>query len=271
MPELPEVQTVVNQIRPDLLNQTVKSITPIWGNVFHNFTEKEARLKNYGKEIIDVRRRAKFIIINFKEGIVAIHLRMTGKLYFLNKNDVPSKYATAYLTFKNGKKLIFDDVRKFGRIYLHKNMKSINKRHGPEPLEDSFNSEILINIMKSRKRNVKALLLDQKILAGIGNIYADESLWKSQIHPNSLSHQIPKIRLKKLYESIKIILTDAINQNGTTIINFSVNGESGKYTNELKIYGKENSKCFRCHFKIKKIRVAGRGTYLCTKCQKRYK
>ena len=271
MPELPEVQTVVNQIRSDLLYEKVKSITPIWPKVFHNFTKQKAKSEIYGEKIIDVKRRAKFIIIELKRGIIAIHLRMTGKLYFLEEQNIPSKYATAYLTLESGKKMIFDDVRKFGRFYLYKNIEPIDKRHGPEPLENSFTSECLINLIKSKKRNIKALLLDQSIIAGLGNIYVDESLWKSKIHPNSLSHKIPKKRLENLHQNIRTILANAIEQNGTTIIDFSVNGESGKYANELKIYGKNNSKCICCNQKIKKIRVAGRGTYICLKCQKKYK
>ena len=196
---------------------------------------------------------------------------MTGKLYFLEEHNIPSKYATAYLTLESGKKMIFDDVRKFGRFYLYRNIEPIDKRHGPEPLENSFTSECLINLIKSKKRNIKALLLDQSIIAGLGNIYVDESLWKSKIHPNSLSHKIPKKHLENLHQNIRTILANAIEQNGTTIIDFSVNGESGKYANELKIYGRNNSKCICCNQKIKKIRVAGRGTYICLKCQKKYK
>ena len=271
MPELPEVQTVVNQIRSDLLHEKVKSITQIWPKVFHNFTKQKAKSEIYGEKIIDVKRRAKFIIIKLKKRIIAIHLRMTGKLYFLEEHNIPSKYATAYLTLESGKKMIFDDVRKFGRFYLYKNIEPIDKRHGPEPLENNFTSECLINLIKSKKRNIKALLLDQSIIAGLGNIYVDESLWKSKIHPNSLSYKIPKKRLENLHQNIRTILANAIEQNGTTIIDFSVNGESGKYANELKIYGKNNSKCICCDQKIKKIRVAGRGTYICLKCQKKYK
>ena len=271
MPELPEVQTVVNQIKSDLLRNKVESITPIWPKVLHNFTSEEAKRKIKDGEILDVSRRAKFIIIKFAESIIAIHLRMTGKLYLLPENQTISKYATAYFTLKNKRKLIFDDVRKFGRIYLYKNIKPIDERHGPEPLESNFTSESLFRLIKSKKRNIKALLLDQSMIAGLGNIYADESLWKSKIHPNSLSHKIPKKRIEDLHNNIKFILTEAIEQNGTTIIDFSVNGESGKYTNELKIYGKVNSNCYRCKYKIIKIRVAGRGTYICEKCQKKYK
>ena len=204
MPELPEVQTVVNQIKSDLLRNKVESITPIWPKVLHNFTSEKAKQKIKDGEILDVSRRAKFIIIKFAESIIAIHLRMTGKLYLLPENQTISKYATAYFTLKNKRKLIFDDVRKFGRIYLYKNIKPIDERHGPEPLESNFTSESLFRLIKSKKRNIKALLLDQSMIAGLGNIYADESLWKSKIHPNSLSHKIPKKRIEDLYKNISL-------------------------------------------------------------------
>ena len=270
MPELPEVQTVVNQLRPSLLGETVKSLESIWPKVFHNFTDKKTNKKIVGQKVIDVCRRAKFIIIKFQKGIVAIHLRMTGKLYFQNSSDPLSKYATAFFTFESSKKLIFDDVRKFGRIYFYSTMKPINNRHGPEPLDKSFTSDLFIHLIKTKKRNIKALLLDQSVLAGLGNIYVDESLWKTGIHPNSISSLIPEKILKKLYINITEILKDAIQKNGTTIINFSVNGESGKYKNELKIYGRNSLECRSCQYEINKIRVAGRGTYICTKCQKKY-
>ena len=271
MPELPEVQTVVNQIKSGLLNAKVDSITPLWPKVFHNFTIEEVKYKLKGKQIVNVNRRAKYIIITLSENIIAIHLRMTGKLYFLKKDETPKKHVTAFLTLENGKRLAFDDVRKFGRIYLYKNLEPINVRHGPEPLENNFTSKTFIRLIRSKKRNIKALLLDQSMVAGLGNIYVDESLWKSRIHPNSISNKIPQIKIKDLYINIRTILIRAIQQNGTTIIDFSVNGESGKYTNELKIYGRENSKCFYCKSKVKKIRVSGRGTYICVKCQKKYK
>ena len=271
MPELPEVQTVVNQIRSGLLNAKIHSLTPLWPKVFHNFTIEKVKQQLKGKQVINVSRRAKYIIITLSENIIAIHLRMTGKLYFLQNGETPKKHVTAFLTLENGKRLAFDDVRKFGRIYLYKNLKPIDVRHGPEPLEDNFTSETLIQLIKSKKRNIKALLLDQSMISGLGNIYVDESLWKSKIHPNSISSKIPQNKIEDLYVNIRSILTRAIQKNGTTIIDFSVNGESGKYTNELNIYGKENSKCFCCKSKIKKIRVSGRGTYICVECQYKYK
>ena len=267
MPELPEVQTVADHIKPEILGNYILSVDPIWNKVLDNFDSKDIEGRH---KILNVTRRAKFIIIQFENFLLAIHLRMTGKLYVL-ENDSHPKHTSAIFFLEGGKKLIFEDTRKFGRIYRYNDLTEINERHGPEPLESNFTSESLVRLIKSKKRNIKALLLDQSMIAGLGNIYADESLWKSKIHPNSLSHKIPKKRIEDLYNNIKIILTEAIEQNGTTIIDFSVNGESGKYTNELKIYGKVNSNCYRCKYKIMKIRVAGRGTYICKKCQKKYK
>ena len=125
-------------------------------------------------------------------------------------------------------------------------------------------------MIRERKRNVKALLLDQSFLSGLGNIYVDESLWKSGIHPNSLASMIPNTKIKALYENIRSTLEDAIEENGTTIIDFSVNGESGRYVNYLSIYGRSKKDCLKCKTKIRKLKVAGRGTYICAKCQRVY-
>ena len=271
MPELPEVQTVVNQLRPLLVGERLKSINPVWPKVFHNFTNSKIQKTLEDNLIVDVTRRAKFIIIGFKNSIIAVHLRMTGKLYLHSSSEPLPKYTSAYFCFESTKVLIFDDVRKFGRIYLYRTISPIDKRHGPEPLANDFNISSFIALLKTKKRNIKGLLLDQKIIAGLGNIYVDESLWASGIHPNSISNLIPVKKYALLYKNIKKILIDSIEQNGTTIIDFSVNGKSGKYVNKLKVYGKQNLNCMSCPNKIKKIRVAGRGTYVCTKCQKKYK
>tara|TARA_Y100001970_G_C14207003_1_gene844687 strand:- start:1311 stop:2135 length:825 start_codon:yes stop_codon:yes gene_type:complete len=271
VPELPEVQTVVNQLRPLLLGKRLKSITPIWPKVFHNFKNSKIQKTMNGRMIINVTRRAKFIIIEFKDNIIAVHLRMTGKLYLQSSKKPLPKYTSAYFSFDSDKILIFDDVRKFGRIYFYKTITPIDSRHGPEPLADNFNVDTFTNLFKTKRRNIKGLLLDQKVLAGLGNIYVDESLWASGIHPNSISNLIPLKKYALLHMNIKKILTNSIKQNGTTIIDFSVNGQSGKYVNKLKVYGRKSLNCMSCQNKIKKIRVAGRGTYVCTKCQRKYK
>ena len=163
MPELPEVQTVVNHIRGDLVGKKILGIIPLWKKSLHNFKPNDLSGKN---RIIDVRRRAKFIIIDLGDFIIAVHLRMTGKLYIQEGSSIP-KHTRVIIKLENSKDLIFDDIRKFGRIYLYKNLTEIDSKHGPEPLEKEFTDEWLYVNLKKRSRNLKALLLDQSFIAGL--------------------------------------------------------------------------------------------------------
>ena len=271
MPELPEVQTVVNHIRGDLIGKKIIGIIPLWEKSLHNFKPEDISIKNKKNIILDVRRRAKFIIIDLGDFIIAVHLRMTGKLYIQNGSSIP-KYTRAIIKLKNSQDLIFDDIRKFGRIYLYKNLTEIDSKHGPEPLGKEFTDEWLFDNLKKKNRNIKALLLDQSFIAGLGNIYVDESLWVSGIHPNSISSAISKPKVSLLHNSIKNILKKAIENHGTTIMSFSFsNGRVGNYRNELKVFGKLGEPCRACRNLIKKIRVAGRGTHICRTCQMKYR
>jgi len=268
VPELPEVQTVVNYIKPLCVGKKLIRVEPVWSKVLHNFNE--GFISDFkSNKVRDVYRRAKFIVIAFEYYILAIHLRMTGKLY-VKSNNFQSKHITAVFKFEGQDSLYFEDVRKFGRVYLYNDLKVIDSKHGPEPLDPKFSLVQFRDMMRERKRNVKALLLDQTFLSGLGNIYVDESLWKSGIHPNSLANMIPNMKIKDLYESIRSTLEDAIEENGTTIIDFSVNGESGRYVNYLSVYGRSKESCLKCKTKIEKLKVAGRGTYVCSKCQRVY-
>jgi formamidopyrimidine-DNA glycosylase len=268
MPELPEVQTVVNHIRGDLVGKKILGIIPLWKKSLHNFKPNDLSGEN---RIIDVRRRAKFIIIDFGEFILAVHLRMTGKLY-IQEGSLTPKYTRAIIKLENSKDLIFDDIRKFGRIYLYKNLTEIDSKHGPEPLEKEFTDEWLYVNLKKRSRNLKALLLDQSFIAGLGNIYVDEILWESGIHPNSISSAISKKKVPLLHNSIQNILKKAIDNHGTTFMSFTfLNGRTGNYSNELNIFGKQGEPCKTCGDLIKKIKVAGRGTHICGTCQKKYR
>ena len=269
MPELPEVQTVVNHIRPTCVGKRLKRIQPVWNRVLHNFKEKDVNLILESPKVIDVYRRAKFIIISFKNHIIAIHLRMTGKLNVTGEY-FRSKHITAVLEFEDDYSIYFEDVRKFGRIYLYDDLKVIDSRHGPEPLGKTFTHQLFKKMVIQKRRNIKALLLDQTFISGLGNIYVDESLWKSGIHPSSTSNLVPENKISSLHSNIRLTLREAINNNGTTIIDFNVNGESGRYTNYLCVYGKAGEPCLKCDDTIKKLKVAGRGTYVCTKCQKKY-
>ena len=269
MPELPEVQTVVNHIRPTCVGKRLKRIQPVWGKVLHNFKEEDVNLILKRPKVIDVYRRAKFIIISFKNHIIAIHLRMTGKLNITNEH-FRSKHITAVLEFEDDYSIYFEDVRKFGRIYLYNDLNVIDSKHGPEPLGKSFTHQLFKKMVLQKRRNIKALLLDQTFISGLGNIYVDESLWKSGIHPSSISNLMPENKVFSLHSNIRLTLRKAINNNGTTIIDFNVNGESGRYTDYLCVYGKAGEPCLKCNDRIEKLKIAGRGTYVCTKCQKKY-
>ena len=270
MPELPEVQTVVNGLKEDLVGDRITCITPIWEKVLSNFIPSDLFIKGRMTLIQDVTRRAKFIIIHFPSSILAIHLRMTGKLFFPVANQIP-KHTTAVIKLDSRKKLIFHDTRKFGRIYLYNDLTPINERHGPEPLGKNFSVGWLHRALQQRKRNIKALLLDQSFLAGLGNIYVDESLWEAGIHPGSISNALPAARISRLHEAVQAILKAAITAKGTTIIDFSyLNGQNGRYTSQLRIFGRKGQPCITCGRDIEKIKVAGRGTYVCSRCQKKY-
>ena len=145
MPELPEVQTVVDYIRKDLLEEDISHIDPVWHKVLHNFDPEELVQTQINTRILDVKRRAKFIIIQLPDHLIAIHLRMTGKLHLLQGNELP-KHVTALIKMKSGKTLVFNDVRKFGRLYLYETMGPIDSCHGPEPFEESFTSDLFINL-----------------------------------------------------------------------------------------------------------------------------
>ena len=268
MPELPEVQTVVNGLKEGLIGHQITCITPIWEKVLSNFIPSDLFIKGRTTLIRDVTRRAKFIIIHFPSSILAIHLRMTGKLFFPVANQIP-KHTTAVIKLDSRKKLIFHDTRKFGRIYLYNDLTTINERHGPEPLGKNFSVGWLYRALQQRKRNIKALLLDQSFLAGLGNIYVDESLWAAGIHPGSISNALPAARIKRLHEAVQTILKAAITAKGTTIIDFSYgNNKKGTFKSELKVFSKDNQSCLRCKSLIIKIFVAQRGTHYCKKCQR---
>ena len=270
MPELPEVQTVVNGLKEGLVGDRITCIIPIWEKVLSNFIPSDLFIKGRKTLIQDVTRRAKFIIIHFPSSILAIHLRMTGKLFFPVANQIP-KHTTAVIKLDSGKKLIFHDTRKFGRIYLYNDLTPINERHGPEPLGKNFSVDWLYRALQQRKRNIKALLLDQSFLAGLGNIYVDESLWAAGIHPGSISNALPAASIRRLHEAVQAILKAAITARGTTIIDFSyLNGQSGRYASQLRIFGRQGQPCITCGREIEKIKVAGRGTYVCSRCQKKY-
>ena len=271
MPELPEVQSVVNYFKPFLLNQSIEKIEHLndYTRVFETHTPNELNKHLSNKKITKVWRRGKYIILNVPNGHLCIHLRMTGQLQIgRSMNDNP-KHFTALIYLENKSKVYFKDYRKFGRIYFFNNLNILDHKLGPEPFDSSFNYKYLKTELRKCKGMIKPKLLNQKFIAGLGNIYVDEVLWRCRIHPTTRSDKISGVKIKRLLNTIPEILQKSIDFNGTTIINFSPgNKTKGEFSNYLNVFGKQNQGCPHCKTIINKIFVSQRGTHFCPKCQK---
>jgi formamidopyrimidine-DNA glycosylase len=272
MPELPEVQTVVNVLAPRLEGKTLKSIHRLAGSpsLFSGQTEKEINRWIQGQTIQQITRRAKYIVWRLDKGMLLIHLRMTGRLVFTPSAEDNPRHFTARFHFTDGSDLWFKDYRKFGRITYISDIDAWDATLGPEPLSSEFTRDWLRRALQNRNRQIKPLLLDQTFLAGLGNIYVDEALWAARIHPQTIAAVIGPRKVDHLHQAIRRILAASIEEQGTTIINFYFGeGKTGNFRNYLQVFGRENKPCNRCGTAIQKIRVAQRGTHLCPKCQRK--
>jgi formamidopyrimidine-DNA glycosylase len=271
-----------------LPGKVVKDVRYDWDKSFPNAPADVARFL-VGAKIEKVRRRAKVLIIELSGGwALIIHLKMTGQLVFVGKGqrfgaghpgkelvgDLPAKSTRVTLDFTDGSKLFFNDQRKFGWMRLMPVLEipeiDFFKKVGPEPLEADFTVDLFIERFMSRKNsNIKAVLLDQTVIAGVGNIYADESLWGAKIHPATLTGDVPKTQLVMLYSSLRDVLNLSIKKGGSTDKNYvDAEGKRGSYLSFANVFRKEGQPCPRCGTPIEKIRVAGRGTHICPHCQK---
>jgi formamidopyrimidine-DNA glycosylase len=287
MPELPEVETIKIGLARLLPGKVIKDVNYDWPKSFPNAPADVARFL-IGAEVESVRRRAKVLIIELaNEYSLVIHLRMTGQLVFRGKEvfgaghpskslvgELPDKSTRVTIDFKDGSKLFFNDQRKFGwmRLLPSAEVPKIDfmKTVGPEPLEDDFSIDKFIErLMKRKNSPIKAVLLDQKVLAGIGNIYADESLWMAKIHPLSPVSKISRAKLVGLHNDIRTVLRLSIEKGGSTDRNYiNAEGKKGSYLSFANVFRREGQPCPRCGTEIIKMRAAGRGTHLCPKEQK---
>ena len=287
MPELPEVETIKNGLNFKILNKNIVKIKIKIPRLVRNSVE-EFNKQLLNSSIKKVLRRGKLMIFVINENLfLIIHLKMTGQLVYKKNNTVlagghsdrndifvpafPNKYSHIHFIFEDQSKLFFNDLRQFGYLEVidKKKLDIIMLKFGIEPLGDDFTLLILNNIVENKKRNIKALLLDQSIIAGIGNIYADEILFSSKISPLRQSNTLNKNEIKKLYFNIKFILKEAIRLKGTTFSNYvDEEGNKGGFIEFLKVYQREKQKCLECGDIIKKIKVASRGTRFCPNCQK---
>jgi len=288
MPELPEVETVRAGLNKLLPGRIVADVWHNWPKSFPNAPADVARFL-VGAKVLAVNRRAKVLIINLSGGYsLVVHLKMTGQLVFQAKNrrfgaghpsddlvaKLPVKSTHVIIDFTDGSKLFFNDQRKFGWMRLlptdHLSDIDFFKKVGPEPLDDNFTvSKFIERLMRRPGSNIKSALLDQTVLAGVGNIYADEALFAAKIHPATLVADINRRKLTTLHSELRAILRTAIASGGSTDRNYvDAEGKKGSYLSFAQVFRREGQPCPRCGTTIIKIRVAGRGTHICPRCQK---
>lgn len=265
MPELPEVETIAGELRCLIVGKTIGNVTVAWPRTVAG-DQKEFQAALLDKKIIRIDRRGKYLCFYLENELwLTIHLRMTGKLVFAPE-EKDKKHIRVVFQFTDGTTLYFVDMRKFGRMKLWPQAERLLPHLGPDALDEKTVFRALVN-QKSR-RPIKTLLLDQEILAGVGNIYADEALFMAGIHPLTPIHKVPKQRLKKLSKHLPEILKAAIENNGTTISDYRRTGRlKGEHQFFLNVYGRTGEPCNKCKTPVARIRINNRGSHFCPKCQ----
>ncbi len=266
MPELPEVETIARALRPELVGRTILEADVRWARTIAVPSAKKFRDQIKGQEIIAVSRRAKFINIQLLDFNLFIHLRMSGDLIIKSSKIKAEKHDRLILALSDNKSLVFNDTRKFGRVWLTKNIEEVLGKLGPEPFSNDFTPQWLYNALASRHRQLKPLLLDQTFLAGLGNIYTDEALHTAKLHPLKLSDTVTKKQAERLHHAIQEILQEGIRRNGASI-DWVYRG--GDFQNHFRVYGRAGEKCPVCGTKIKRIVVGQRSTHFCPNCQRK--
>ncbi len=293
MPELPEVENVVRGLREHIIGQTISGAEVFWNRTVQMpeasndddnsrgvikeaaptyQVDKTARFRNRlrGQSITAVTRRGKHIILHLSEGdSLIVHLRMTGQM-LITPVDAPLHKHTR-LTWKldDNRELRFVDQRKFGRVWLTDDPAAFLAKLGPEPLSDEFTPQEMAKLLQ-RKARIKPLLLNQHVLAGLGNIYVDEALFRAGVHPLRAANSLDAAESDALYHAIRYVLRRGIENGGTTFDGTYLNviGETGNHQEELRVYKRAGEPCYRCGAAIERIVVGGRGTHFCPQCQR---
>jgi len=267
MPELPEVTTITSQLKGSVVNKKIKDVIIKDKRLIKAIPPKKFKSKIKGKTIKDILRRGKVLVLKLDQKLFfVIHLRISGWLMLSKKEE---QYARVILALSDNKLLNFCDMRALGEIKLVEDWRKlpIIKTMGPEPLE--IKKENFIELFKNRKAMIKPLIMDQKFLAGLGNIYAQEALFCAGINPERKASSIKKEKLEKLYDCLISILKTAITKKGSSSNTYrQLDGAQGSYIPLLKVYQREAQPCFRCKTLIKRKVTASRGTYFCPQCQR---
>ena len=289
MPELPEVETVRRGLQELIVGKKFVGVQVYESPKSFPNTMSDARKFLINAQVVTVRRRAKVLLIDLNSDYTLVtHLKMTGQLIYVSPqqrwgaghpnnsflHELPDKSTRVEFVFSDDSRLYFNDQRKFGWVKLVPTVEVENidfmRRVGPEPLEDAFTAQqFILRLHRRRNTTIKAAILDQTVLAGVGNIYADESLWGAKIHPATRVRDVSDTQLTKLLTEIKSVMILSIEKGGSTDKNYrDAEGRKGSYLSFARVFRREGKACPRCGSVIEKLRVAGRGTHICPMCQK---
>ncbi|MFS0673043.1 DNA-formamidopyrimidine glycosylase [Ornithinibacillus sp. 179-J 7C1 HS] len=274
MPELPEVETIRNTLKRFVLNRTIDEVNVYWGKIIKKPDDVEHfKQLLIGQTIQDIKRKGKFLLFELDNYTLISHLRMEGKYSVHYKDEPVKKHTHVIFSFTTEEELRYNDVRKFGTMHIvNKGEEFIQKplnQLGPDPFDEDFTADYFYKKLKSTNRSIKAVLLDQSIVAGLGNIYVDETLFKARVHPLRKANKLTKKEVQEIRKQAILTLEEAVAQGGTTIRSYvNSQGEMGMFQQELSVYGQENKECPNCGKSITKMKVGGRGTHVCLNCQK---
>ena len=274
MPELPEVETVVRELRAGgLIGRVITQARVFWPPLIAPLTPAEFAARLKGQRVQSIHRRAKYIVLTLAGGdTLLIHLRMTGQLNLARPRVAREPHQHIVLRLDDGRDLRYRDTRKFGRWLLTRAPEEVLGRLGPEPLSTHFDQEIFIRQLRARRRQLKPLLLDQTFLAGIGNIYADEALWAARLHPGRVAATLSATEARRLHVVIRSVLRRGIRNKGTTLGDAQSNfqrpgGKRGRNQAGLNVFRRTGMPCLRCGKPIRRMIISQRSTHLCPNCQ----
>ncbi len=274
MPELPEVETVKEALNQTVKGQTIKEIELRYEPMIKNMSADEFKEKLINQTIQEVSRRGKYLVFHFDDYQLLSHLRMEGKYFYVDSDFELNPHVHAIFTLENGKRLLYQDTRKFGTYHLYDKAIDLETTApfqvlGLEPFATEFTPSYVKEKIQNKKKPIKSLLLDQTIVCGLGNIYVDEVLYRARLHPLTSSSELTDKDIENVVKYTVEVLARAIELGGTTIRTFSSShGVSGTFQNELLVHQRKGENCYECHTPIEKIKVGGRGTYFCPTCQK---
>jgi len=269
MPELPEVETYVRELKPELCGCAIRNAQVFWPRIIAAPDADEFERLMRGQRFARFDRRGKFMLLGLASGsTLIVHLRMTGELHVHPPTVACDKHTHALFELQDGRRLHYRDQRKFGRLWLVEDVERVVGKLGPEPLGDAFTPHTLITQLTGRTASIKSLLLDQTVVAGVGNIYADEALFRARIHPLRGGGDLTAEEYERLHAAIQFVLRRGIELKGSSLQNYvRLGGMRGNFQDEHQVFRKTGEPCPRCGREIQRIVVAQRSTHFCPNCQ----